>query len=522
MQHRNYVLNRQFGAAVLFAVLCCATQVFGQTTAFTYQGRLTNAGSPATGNYDLQFELYDALSEGTQVGPTLTQNPVAINAGGFTVMLDFGEGVFDGAERYLEIGVRTAGSGQAYTILSPRQAITSTPYSVRSMNAAAADGLSVACVNCVTSSQIETVDGAQVTGAIPVESVPLGSGNYIQNAVALRKAGKNALQQAASFAVDGDGAIGGTLTVSGRIGIGTDIPATKLEVFTPINDYGFMHTGQLLPTLPRIKLATYVGANGNLSASGAFLGTVSDDSLHFFTNSGLGSMTITPAGTVGIGTPAPAVPLHVRLAWARLRLESTQNDTWPSTEYKTPGREWHVGVGGPNVPNDVKNKFYIRDHTIGAERLLIDNNGNVSLGVLQITGGSDLAEHFEVIGAAKPGMLVAIDPENAGKLSVAHGAYNRRVAGVISGAKNLSPGMVLPDLSASEKSQPIALSGRVWVYCDATTHPIKPGDLLTTSNTPGHAMKVTNYAKAQGAIIGKAMSGLKSGRGLALVLVSLQ
>jgi hypothetical protein len=82
--------------------------------------------------------------------------------------------------------------------------------------------------------------------------------------------------------------------------------------------------------------------------------------------------------------------------------------------------------------------------------------------------------------------------------------------------------MVLPDVVASDKSRPVALSGRVWVYCDANANPIKPGDLLTTSNVPGHAMKVRNYSRAQGAVIGKAMTGLKSGKGLVLVLVSLQ
>jgi len=118
--------------------------------------------------------------------------------------------------------------------------------------------------------------------------------------------------------------------------------------------------------------------------------------------------------------------------------------------------------------------------------------------------------------------VVSIDSDNPGKLRLSRGAYNRRVAGVVSGAKNLSPGMVLPNISGAKKSVPVALSGRVWVYCDATRNSIRPGDLLTTSSTPGYAMKVTNYFKAQGAIIGKAMTSLKSGRGLVLVLVSLQ
>jgi hypothetical protein len=76
--------------------------------------------------------------------------------------------------------------------------------------------------------------------------------------------------------------------------------------------------------------------------------------------------------------------------------------------------------------------------------------------------------------------------------------------------------------SIADGKQPVALTGRVWAYCDARRNPIKPGDLLTTSATPGHAMRVINYRKAQGAIIGKAMTALKGGRGLVLVLVSLQ
>lgn len=158
----------------------------------------------------------------------------------------------------------------------------------------------------------------------------------------------------------------------------------------------------------------------------------------------------------------------------------------------------------------------------GGPAFRVQNDGTTVTTVLQITGGSDLAEHFEVAEGVKPGMVVAIDPKNAGKLSIARGAYNRRAAGVISGAKDLSAGMVLPDVSGAKQSVPVARSGRVWVYCDATRSPIQPGDLLTTSQTPGHAMKVTNHAKAQGAIIGKAMSSLKAGRGLVLVLVNLQ
>ena len=69
---------------------------------------------------------------------------------------------------------------------------------------------------------------------------------------------------------------------------------------------------------------------------------------------------------------------------------------------------------------------------------------------------------------------------------------------------------------------PVALTGRVYVRCDASKNAIEPGDFLTTSELPGYAMKVTDHAKAQGAIIGKAMTSLVKGQGLVLVLVSLQ
>ena len=82
--------------------------------------------------------------------------------------------------------------------------------------------------------------------------------------------------------------------------------------------------------------------------------------------------------------------------------------------------------------------------------------------------------------------------------------------------------MLLGGMHASTATVPLALSGRVYCRVDASIESIHPGDLLTSSDTPGHAMKVTDYVRAQGAIIGKAMTGLKQGRGLVLVLASLQ
>ncbi len=94
-------------------------------TAFTYQGRLFNGGSPANGTYDFEFRLYDAASGGAQVGPTVTKTGVAVSDGYFTVQLDFGN-VFNGSALWLQVSVRPSGSG-SYTSLG-RQALTAAPF----------------------------------------------------------------------------------------------------------------------------------------------------------------------------------------------------------------------------------------------------------------------------------------------------------------------------------------------------------------------------------------------------------
>src|SRR5438477_10440799 len=115
-----------------------ASATLAQTTSFIYQGRLTDGGTAANGNYDLQFALWDSLSGGAQVGSTQSVNTVAVSNGVFTVSLDFGTNAFNGANRFLEISARPTGAG-SFTLLMPRQQITATPYAVRSTSAGNAD-----------------------------------------------------------------------------------------------------------------------------------------------------------------------------------------------------------------------------------------------------------------------------------------------------------------------------------------------------------------------------------------------
>lgn len=151
--------------------------------------------------------------------------------------------------------------------------------------------------------------------------------------------------------------------------------------------------------------------------------------------------------------------------------------------------------------------------------------GRVITDELEITGGSDLAEHFSVVSSNSitPGTLVSVDPSGNGKLIPTTRAYDRQVAGVVSGANGISPGVFMGQRATiADGDIPVALVGRVYVFADATTHPVLPGDLMTSSPRPGYAMAVKNHKKAQGAVIGKAITGLQDGTGYVLMLVTLQ
>lgn len=134
---------------------------------------------------------------------------------------------------------------------------------------------------------------------------------------------------------------------------------------------------------------------------------------------------------------------------------------------------------------------------------------------------ADCAEEFDVVHAdlVSPGTVMVLG--ECGGLLRSETAYDQRVAGVISGAGDYKPGIILDKQTRAER-QPLALLGKVYCKVDAQYAAIGVGDLLTTSPTPGHAMKATDPIAAFGAVIGKAMRALSSGQGLIPILISLQ
>lgn len=113
----------------VIALLTFNHAAIAQGTAFTYQGRLNDNGSPATGIFDLRFAVCDAVTNGSYVSGPLTNMATPVAYGLFGVTLDFGAGVFTGPSRWLELGVRTNG-GESFVTLVPRQPITAAPYSI--------------------------------------------------------------------------------------------------------------------------------------------------------------------------------------------------------------------------------------------------------------------------------------------------------------------------------------------------------------------------------------------------------
>lgn len=161
----------------------------------------------------------------------------------------------------------------------------------------------------------------------------------------------------------------------------------------------------------------------------------------------------------------------------------------------------------------------------------LTHNGNINLptgGNINLTNGdillsnADCAEDFDItcVEQVDPGTVMVID--SGGALQPSSKAYDKRVAGVISGAGNYKPGLILDKQESSNNRMPVALMGKVYCKVDAQYGAIEVGDLLTTSPTPGYAMKAADSLKAFGAVIGKALCRLETGQELIPVLIALQ
>ena len=349
----------------------------------------------------------------------------------------------------------------------------------------------------------------------------------------------NAVSPKGQLVKDQDGNASSLTLSTDRLGIGTTDPKAKLHVAADIvagkDENGYRYIFHTRP-----------------NATGEFLHITGDDaSGNWQWDRGLSLVKAT--GNVGIGTanpnqrltlgsgniqmPAPVGGTHGNLYFGGvtdtgqvgMRLFGGRiDDIWQSG---------FIDVRAGNLQNGLV--FRVDDVQGGIERMRINANGNVGIGTptpeeaLHVAGNiavngdirllnADCAEDFDICETEEieAGTVMVLGEE--GVLYPSKQAYDKRVAGVVSGAGKYKPGIVLDKQETGNLRKPIALLGKVYCKVDAGYGNIEIGDLLTTSPTPGHAMRADDPLKAFGSVIGKALRPFADGQGLIPILVSTQ
>jgi hypothetical protein len=335
-----------------FVLAASHAQLNGQSTAFNYQGRLTDGGNPANGAFLLQFKLFDALSGGSQIGSTLNDVAVTAANGTFSARLDFGTAPLSGANRWLEIAVRRNGS-EAYTTLSPREQIGSSPYSIRTLSAAMAD------------------DSQKLGGVNASDYVTAASGgtNFIRN--------QSTPQPSSSFNITGNGVI------AGGLGIGLAAANTRLTIGP-----GNLWTSAGWSAGANLQNINALGWEANSSGQRFGIGQTNGGLFVFRTNSAFGStsspanydLSITDTGTVGVGTGFPSGSFRMDVQGPVRSIGNTSHfvvetnggtNSWARLYMRSTNRSWFMGTS-QNFNGD---QFYLADETSGQTKLSIQPAG---------------------------------------------------------------------------------------------------------------------------------------------------
>ena len=574
-----------FVAAVAALLIACGSaHSVIVPSSITYQGQLSVAdGAPAESPADMRFRLYNAASGGAQIGPEVSLAGQQLSPDGrFTVQLDFGAAAYDGNARWLEIDVRTPSPSGAYTTLTGRQQLTAVPYALYALSgnpgpqgatgpqgvagpqgaigpqgtrgptgptgpqgvmgspgaqgATGAQGTSPFLLNGTSAYynagnlglgttnpsfqlDVSRADGNSARFASPstlgavvaLECAATGGRNWSLISTGAAHpfgAGSLAFRDVSSGGDRFSLTAAGNVHVANSLGIGKSNPSSRLHVFDTASSLITIESG--------VSAAQFSAINFTDRGTSKF-GLGKNTTNQFYIDQvGVGrEMTVDTSGNIAFfGSNITNIAQSDRVV--TIYGNSNSPGPYPGTVSlclvnPVNGSSWATAVN-----TDGSFSFY--HNGVGSN--------HVKVPVLEITGGADVAEPFDISGdaAVEVGMVVAIDPSQPGHLRLADTAYDATVAGVISGAGGVRAGLTLKqDNTAATGSHPVALSGRVYCWVDADAGgAVKPGDMLTTSATRGHAMKVSDASRADGAVIGKAMTPLESGKGLVLILVNLR
>lgn len=528
-------------------------------TAFTYQGQLKRDGGAFSGDCAFRFGLWNAETGGGEIASQAIGNAPVRN-GLFTVQLDFGN-QFTGDARWLEVQVLCAGDATA-TTLTPRILLTSSPYAIGLMPGAEINGAIAGTTGVMR--VINRAAGAAILGmAVPSEGQTFGIlGNaFSPNGIAVSGYTENGgtamrgLANDSGYGVHGSsgtgygvygksttsvGIVGESEQYQGVLGIAHIQPHGGVVGFHDgggVGVYGRSDNGTGVVGTSKIWVGAYgesVSASGVLgkSTSGVGVSGESDqnEGVRGISRSGGhgGVVGVNENGGIGVyGSSATGDAIWGQTNAANKAgivgintgggLGIYGNSATGDGIAGTTNANNKAGVVAVNNGNG--NGLYARSNGGGFAGFF---DGKMASKSVHILGGADLAEWYQVSSPAAPGTLLVIDPAHPGQLMPSQEMYDTRVAGVVSGAGGVNPGLTLQQTGVLDGDTQVAVAGRVYVQAEANSAPIQPGDLLTTSAIPGHAMKAADRDRAYGAVIGKALTGLDEGTGLVLVLINLQ
>ena len=442
------------------------------TSEINYQGRLADSsGSPLTGTYTMTFRLYNVSTKGMALATD--KHDVEVTDGLFNTGIDFGTSDFDGGELWLGVAVG------ADSEMTPRQELRPVPYALSLVPGAVING-------SVSGPVLEVKNDADWSCGVYASTTGFDSDGVQAYTTGDGSHGV----YASTTGFDSDGVQAYT-TGDGSQGVYT-------RAYGDYSDGVWAFSAKSYGVFGRSDSTDKAGVYARGKDRGADLI--------------LGGNANTVVGDDGkiYSDPAYASSDIYLVTNDCLRIDLDNDGSGEDADFEIRDKDdtllFNVDDSGTTT---IRGNLIVKSSSTGST-------------IIELGEGLDYAEGFDVSDNAgiAAGTVLSIDADNPGKLTISDTPYDTRVAGIVAGASGMGSGV---RIGVDQFDYDVALAGRVYCNVDATEERVEPGDMLTTSATPGYAMKSTDYTRERGAILGKAMQRLEKGeKGQILVLVTLQ